>query len=236
MPSQPDEVTDRVLQALESVLDPEVDQPITSMGFVHAVEPTPSGGVDITLKLPTYFCAPNFTWLMLADVRDAAESVVGAGRADVRLLDHFEAGRIDTAVSEGATFTATFRQEASAELDALRDRFRRKAFLIRQERVCRELEAVGGGDLTVLHLGTVEQLGLDSFPAYLGTREELGIDCGSASRFLVAADGRPVGPAGVRAHRRAATVMAVSFEGNGHLCRALLAQRTHHQNQRGEVA
>jgi len=233
-------VVSRVLEELERVHDPEVDKPVTSMGFIRSV--TEDGyGVVVRVQLPTFFCAPNFTWLMVDDVRRAAERVVGPGRARVDLEGHFESDRINLGMGEGRGFTEAFAGEAAEDLDALRDRFRRKTFLIRQEEVCRAAERSGiaPADLLDLDLVDVTCLDLAEFPRYLTTREELRISCRHDDPFLVAADGRPVGPDQLRAHRRSASVMAISFEGNGHLCQALIGQRypsTAHSTPRGEVA
>jgi len=230
----------RVLEALERVHDPEVDKPVTAMGFIQSVTED-DHGVVVRMQLPTYFCAPNFTWLMVDDVRRAAELVVGPGRARVELDGHFESDRINTGMQQGRAFAEAFAGEAAEDLDTLRDRFRRKTFLIRQEEVCRAAVRAGvePADLADLDLVDVACLDLAEFARYLTTREELGISCRHDDPFLVAADGRPVGPDRLRAHRRSASVMAISFEGNGHLCQALIGQRypsTPHTTPRGEVA
>ncbi len=246
------DVATRVMEELALVRDPEVDQPITDMGFIREVEVQPGAAgprVVVHLQLPTYFCAPNFTWLMVDDARRAAERIVGAGRVSVELDDHFEADRISGSVTRGESFGSAFGT-GTEDLDILRDRFLRKAFLIRQELLCREVEAElteasTAEVLTSLTLGRVESLDLPAFTSYRTTREELGIDCRHNSPFLVAADGCPVDPARLRVHRRSAGVMAISFEGNGHLCRSLLAERVsarpHHRaipihDTRGAVA
>lgn len=217
---------DLVLQQLARVHDPEVDEPVTSMGFIRGVD-ADGPGVVVHMQLPTYFCAPNFTWLMVEDVRRAAELVVGAGQVRVELEGHFESERISAAMGTGERFSETFAAQADADLEDIRDRFRRKTFLIRQEQVCRSAEAAGVDpeEFAYLDLVDVAYLDLPEFGRYLTSREELGIGCRHDHPFLVAADGRPVGPDRVRAHRRSASVMAVSFEGNGHLCRALIGQR-----------
>src|SRR3712207_4858544 len=65
---------EEVLDALSSVRDPELDEPLTSLGFVSALE-IEDDSVNIRLRLPTYFCAPNCAYLMVADARAAALSV-----------------------------------------------------------------------------------------------------------------------------------------------------------------
>ena len=229
-----------VLAALDEVHDPEVDRPVTDMGFIRSVTEE-AGQVRIVMQLPTYFCAPNFTWLMVDDVRQAAEHVAGKGAVTVSVEDHFESERIQSGVQSRGGFMTAFPSEAEGALEDLRDHFRRKTLLIRQEQVCRQLEEFGvdAESLVDLVLGDVVRLDLPALGKYLTTREELGVGCRHDDPFLIAADGRPVGPEQVRAHRRSARVMAVSFEGNGHLCKALLAERYPSQLipvDKGEVA
>ena len=40
-------------EALDAVIDPELDEPITLLGFVSSVVAWPSGDVDVRLRLPT---------------------------------------------------------------------------------------------------------------------------------------------------------------------------------------
>lgn len=229
-------IADLVLAELAHVYDPEVDEPVTEMGFIREVEivgaeDAQNGGVPhaiVHMQLPQYFCAPNFTYLMVDDVRRAAEKVVGPGNVQVSLVGHFEADKINDAMTDGSTFTDVFA-DALEDLDTLRDRFARKTFLIRQERVCKELEkaGIGGERILDLRLADVAELGFegDLHAKYLSTREELGIDVSVDACFLVAADGRPVESDKLRLHRRSASVMAISFEGNGMMCKTLIAER-----------
>jgi metal-sulfur cluster biosynthetic enzyme len=217
---------DRVLAALAEVYDPEVDMPVTEMGFIREVEVHDNGNVVVHMQLPQFFCAPNFTYLMVDDVRRAAEDVVGSGKAKVNLVDHFESGKISQAASAGASFLDTFA-DAAQDLDELRNHFARKTFLIRQEHVCRELIEAGLAqeDLVGLSLAQALAKPTKTKEKYLKTRNELKIDAADTAAFLVAADGRPVTTDQLRIHRRSASVMAVSFEGNGFYCRTLIEQR-----------
>ena len=61
----------RVLEALGTVYDPELDEPITTLGFVGSCVVTDDGDVSVRLRLPTPQCAPNFAFLMAADARAA---------------------------------------------------------------------------------------------------------------------------------------------------------------------
>ncbi len=56
--------------ALRTVVDPELDEPITDLGFVRSVS-VRGAGVEVHLRLPTSFCAPNFAYLMASRASDA---------------------------------------------------------------------------------------------------------------------------------------------------------------------
>ena len=74
-------LADRVLAALGTVYDPELDEPITELGFVGACAVSGRGEVAVRLRLPTPQCAPNFAYLMAADAQAAALSVPEVTRA-----------------------------------------------------------------------------------------------------------------------------------------------------------
>ena len=80
---------DTLLTALETVRDPELDEPITSLGFVASCTVSAAGDAQVRLRLPTYFCAPNFAFLMVADAYDAVSAVPGVRSTEVVLEDHF---------------------------------------------------------------------------------------------------------------------------------------------------
>src|SRR5437763_5955708 len=132
-----------VLAALETVRDPELDQPITRLGFVASCTVSAAGDAVVRLRLPTYFCAPNFAFLMVADAYDAVAGVPGLTGLDIRLDDHFAADVINRGVAARQGFVASFDGEAADELDTLRYDFVRKAVLAGTDRVCRSL---GGRD------------------------------------------------------------------------------------------
>src|SRR3979411_1277623 len=102
----------RVLDALETVRDPELDEPITSLGFVASCTVSADGVAEVRLRLPTYFCAPNFAFLMVADAYDAVSALEGGARAKVTLEDHFASDQINGGVAARAGFTQVFEGEA----------------------------------------------------------------------------------------------------------------------------
>jgi metal-sulfur cluster biosynthetic enzyme len=217
-------VNSAILAALGSVRDPELDEPITDLGFVTDVE-VGEGKVRVRLRLPTYFCAPNFAYLMVADAREAVEAVPGAGRAEIVLQDHHDAERINAGVAGGLGFAGIYGGEAAGELDELRLVFRRKAYVARQERLARSLLDAGRtvDQLAEMHIGDLPDT--DEARIYLQRRGELGLDVGPEAFLLV-------DPAGVRvpadrlvATLRFAQTVRVSIEGNASFCRGMLATR-----------
>ena len=74
--------------ALGQVLDPELDEPITDLGFVRSLE-ADSGSITVHLRLPTSFCSPNFAYLMASDAKDARRALPQP-REVVVLLDDAE--------------------------------------------------------------------------------------------------------------------------------------------------
>jgi len=106
--------------ALGTVRDPELDEPITTLGFVASCTVSSPGRAQIRLRLPTYFCAPNFAFLMVADAYDAVTALPGVRSAEVILDDHFASDAINAGVAARAGFVASFEGEAAEELDRTR--------------------------------------------------------------------------------------------------------------------
>ena len=109
-----------VLSALAGVRDPELDEPVTSLGFVSACSLSADGDAEVRLRLPTYFCAPNFAYLMVADTYDAVIGLPGLRTARVVLEDHFASDAINGGVAAQAGFARSFDGEAVGELHDLR--------------------------------------------------------------------------------------------------------------------
>src|SRR3712207_4036935 len=97
----------KVLDALSGVRDPELDEPITDLDFISSLE-IEGDEAEIHLRLPTYFCAPNFAYLMVADAQAAALSVAGIERAVVFLDDHYASEEINGGVNESRGFDGAF--------------------------------------------------------------------------------------------------------------------------------
>jgi metal-sulfur cluster biosynthetic enzyme len=215
---------DELMAALAAVRDPELDESITELGFVAGLA-AQGGRVEVDLRLPTYFCAPNFAWIMIADAEAALGAVPDVSEVRVRLVDHFAAEEINTGVHAGHGFGESFPGLADGELEELRQAFRRKALAAREGRLCRVLSRSGA---------TAEELvgwRLGDLPAdaetdtYLRRRAELGLDTTADAPFLVDEAGAPVRPERAEAHLRRLRAVGVSIEGNAGFCRGLLATR-----------
>ncbi|WP_027931043.1 iron-sulfur cluster assembly protein [Amycolatopsis thermoflava] len=214
-----------VLAALSTVLDPELDEPVTELGFVRSVA-IDDEGVEVHLRLPTSFCAPNFAYLMVADAYDALAAVPGAGRVRVLLDDHHDSGKINAGTAAGLGYVGTFGVEAENSLDELRRTFQRKAHLAAMERCCRSVLASGAWtveELPLLELFDLPEGRLKS--ALMRRREAIGLPNHSHARVMVDHDGTPVARSDVALRLRLATTTRVSIEGNAHFCRGLLATR-----------
>jgi metal-sulfur cluster biosynthetic enzyme len=216
----------RVLEALSEVHDPELDEPITSLGFVTSCAVSPDGDVEILLRLPTPQCAPNFAYLMAADARNVLRRLPDLGRIEVRLEDHYTGEEINTAVARGEGFTGAFPGETDDDqLDALRELFQRKALVARQARLCEALLADGATpeQVTARRVGDLPDVA--DARRCLALRSQLGIDCHPDSPAFVAPNGEPVAAHELTRWLRKARLVKTSLDVNGGICRSLLQIR-----------
>jgi metal-sulfur cluster biosynthetic enzyme len=214
-----------VLGALSGVRDPELDEPITDLKFVADLR-VAEDAVDVRLRLPTPFCAPNFAYLMVADAKEAVLSIPGVREARISLDDHHASGEINAGMAEDRGFEGTFPGETEGEsLDELRTIFRRKSFVARQEKLCRALLAEGYSSEELAEMRLEEVPVSEAFEKYLSRREELGLDVSAEAPFVVDPDGNPIPEEAVVEHLRFAKLTRLSIEGNAGFCRGLLATR-----------
>jgi metal-sulfur cluster biosynthetic enzyme len=203
----------RVLAQLGTVYDPELDEPITTLGFVASCVVTAAGDVAVRLRLPTPQCAPNFAYLMAADARNAVRRLPEVGDVSVVLEDHYTGEEINAAVGRGEGFDAAFPGETAGDLVALRRLFQRKALVAREGR----LLAAGPPPRTLGELS-----GPDA-ERCRELRRELGIAADDDAPAFVTGDGAPVSD--FDRFGRMARLTALSLETNGGMCRDLLRVR-----------
>ena len=210
-----------VLDALSGVRDPELDEPVTDLGFVSDLR-VEGDAVSVRLRLPTYFCAPNFAYLMVADAKEATLSVPGVRRASVVLEDHYASEELN---ADGAFDDAFPGETEGPDLAELRTVFRRKSFVSRQEQLCRGLRSEGRSPLELAAMRLGDMPPSQDFEKYLERRRELGLDVSEDAPLVVDPDGNRVPEEAVVEHLRFAKTVRVSIEGNAGLCRGLLDVR-----------
>jgi hypothetical protein len=207
------------------VLDPELDEPITDLDFVASCTVSGDGVAAVHLRLPTFFCAPNFSFLMVADAYDAVSAVEGVTRAEIVLDDHHASSEINGGVAAHAGFVQTFEGEAEADLAELRRYFLEKAVIAGQDRVARPLVDVGVGpdELAELTLGSApDSPELDRLRS---RRAELGLPDDDDAPLLIHSDGSRVTSAQVPLHLRRARLTRLGIETNGEFCKSFLKTR-----------
>jgi metal-sulfur cluster biosynthetic enzyme len=214
-----------VLDALGTVYDPELDEPITALEFISSCEVSAEGDVDVRLRLPTPQCAPNFAYLMAADARDAVRRLPGVRDVSVVLEDHYTGDEINGAVGRGGEFSDAFPGETEGGLDALRELFFRKALVARQSRLCEALLSAGATPEEVTARRVADLAEDPDARRCLELREHLGIARHDDAPAFVLPDGDPIAAADLRHWLRIARLVRTSLEANGGICRSLLRIR-----------
>jgi metal-sulfur cluster biosynthetic enzyme len=214
-----------IFAALDTVTDPELDRPITELGFVRSVN-VDDEGVTVHLRLPTAFCSPNFAYLMTSDAQDALRAVEGVGEVHVLLDDHHDSDKINAGLAAEAGYRGTFGSEAHDSLDELRETFLRKAHTAAMERAVTAL--LNRGCVRIEDIGPLTLRDLPDGPeklALLRRRLSLGLSVCPNGLVVVDDEGRPLTPKAVPIRLRFARSVRISMEGNAHFCRGLLATR-----------
>jgi metal-sulfur cluster biosynthetic enzyme len=145
---------DAIYRALEQVYDPELDDSILKLEFVDAVE-VEGGQVTVRYKVPTFWCAPNFVFMMSHDIRREVLAVPGVERVTVLVRNNCVEQEVNAGVNAGQSFAETFANDvdsAGADLEELRLTFARKGFLARQDVLIRRLRQAGLADEEILAL------------------------------------------------------------------------------------
>ena len=215
-----------VRRALAAVSDPELDEPITDLGFVRSVT-VDELRLEVHLRLPTSFCSPNFAYLMASDAKDALAAVAGGRQVVVELDDHHDSAIINRGLAADAGYRGTFGHEAERDLEELRQTFRRKAHTAAMERCLtallraepeRAVESVGRVTLAELPDDTQTE-------ALRRRRVAIGLPDSPSALVLVDPEGQGYPPEDVPLRLRLARSTRISIDGNAHFCRGLLRTR-----------
>ena len=224
-----DERAKRVWEALEHVSDPELDQSVVALGFVSEV--TVIGDTAaVDFRLPTFWCSANFAWIMAEDMRLALAGLAWLRQADIRLIDHFAADKINRGIAEERSFQETFGKDAGGDLGALRATFRRKAFLGRMSALIEALRERGWSDDRITTARVVDLAAMRSELAvpverFLEQRAFFGGSCAPTDVAFRTAEGDLIPATGLPAFLRDIRMTRRGVEANGEMCRILLAER-----------
>ncbi|NKJ45593.1 hypothetical protein CIC12_02290 [Burkholderia sp. SG-MS1] len=235
-PGSADERAAQIWMRLAVVVDPELDESVTALGFVTSVAADAAGGVKIAFRLPTYWCAANFAFLMADDMRAAAASLPWVTGVTVELDEHMYAAEINSGVAKGLSFQQSFGDAASDDLAELRRTFLLKAFQRRQEALLTNLLARGHDayelvkwsvdELSLLAVDDAHTKGL--IDRYIERRFVVGASPDESQKLQVAfvdSAAAVLDPSTLDAYLRALRRVGVNAEFNGALCRGLLAAR-----------
>ncbi|TAP38786.1 iron-sulfur cluster assembly protein [Arthrobacter sp. S39] len=218
-------IEDRAWKALSAVTDPELDESLTTLGFVGTVEASDEF-LTATLRLPTAFCSPNFAFMMAADSADALRAEFPEMSTRVVLEGNADSERINSAVAAGVGFTDAYPVEAAGDLEDLRAVFRSKAHLASLDRLISKLvstHAVLPELLPTIRLVDVPEM--HEREALLRRRNDLGISIDDNAFVLVNADGSRWDINDLAVQIRFAKATRISIEGNAHFCSGLLRTR-----------
>ncbi|MDE8346180.1 MAG: iron-sulfur cluster assembly protein [Acidocella sp.] len=220
--------TQDVRAALDRVTDPELDESVVELGFITGITVEQHGDVLVNFRLPTYWCAANFSYLMASDMRDAVVALPWVTAARVVLDEHMFVEAINDGIAENKDFQEAFPTEAQMDLSAIRLNFGLKSFERRQEVLLRHLRGQGFTPDTILALDIsgLSRLTLDPEGIMARTRylERRGL-VGGLPRAFVARDGGLISPDMLAVYLRNIRRVGLNAEFNGALCRGLLAAR-----------
>jgi len=216
---------------LARVYDPELDEPLTELGFIGGVS-IADGTVEVGFRLPTYWCAGNFAFMMASDIRERVLELPWVKQVEVRLQDHFLDEEINAGVNGGKSFQKTFPDETTEDLQELRETFRAKAFHARQERLLRLLIRERWQEERILRLQVGELTGLlkgatwqTLVERFLEVRQQRGLSGDPEALAFSHPDGTPIDTTNLHSYLREAASMRLTMEFNSTLCRGMLKTR-----------
>jgi metal-sulfur cluster biosynthetic enzyme len=220
-----------VWACLQGVTDPELDESVTELNFVTRADVHPDNRVHIEFRLPTYWCAANFSFLMADDMRRAVAALDWVEGVSVVLGEHMYADQINAGLAKGLSFQETFGAEADGGLDDLRRTFLVKAFQRRQAALLNHLAGIGHPPETIVSLTLAE---LEFLPGddeggklvrrYLERRAVVGPVHPDALAFIDA-QGLRLKAGSLSAYVSGLRRVGVNAEFNSALCRGLLSVR-----------
>ena len=236
-----------IYAAIADVLDPELDEPLVKLGFIDRVQ-VDGADVTVTFKLPTFWCSPNFAYLMAKDLRSRVYAVPGVGSVQIALLDHCAEDEVTHGVNRGLSFAEAFPDETMEDehLEELRRTFLRKGFLMRQDAVLRQMLKLGLDETTIAAL-RVRDMSVDeemnvalvvvqgelvdlegvghSAATYVRRRAALGLPREPGDALIIDDTGRPLATGGLKEFMRRSRSIRMNIMFNTSLCKGLFRTR-----------
>lgn len=224
------EKEDQVYRMLEKVYDPELDQPLTDLGFIDHVA-IQDHHVEVVFRLPTYWCSPNFAYIMAEDIRKYVSKLEWVHSVKVHLLDHCASDEINRGATKGKSFNEVFRDLSDGDLDELRKTFEIKAYYARQEKLMKYLLKNGmtKKEMIGLSLQQLNELPLSEEghllrDKYLEKKRALNH---SNTLAFTTPDDKQLSEEEFSFYLQGAKRTRMSMEFNAHYCRGLLETRYH---------
>ncbi|WP_300581108.1 iron-sulfur cluster assembly protein [Marivita sp.] len=223
-----------VWERLDAVTDPELDEPITDMGFVEKIEVTDSKRVSIEFRLPTYWCSPNFAFLMAFGIRKAVLTLPWVVEATVKLNDHCFGDEVNEGVNSGRPYHEIFAEYCNgAKLDDVVEKFLAKAFDRRQEAVLLGMQKrnFSPGEIVAMKLGELQHFAFDGQEEirqkqrYLDLLFARNLVCGKNDLAFPTWDGQRIKAPDLPDHMGRLRSTRINMEFNGAMCRGLAKTR-----------
>ncbi len=237
----------QVYAAIADVLDPELDEPLVKLGFIERVQ-VEGPDVTVVFKLPTFWCSPNFVYLMAGDLHARIRTLPGVRTARVELLDHCAEAEITEGINRGQSFAETFVGEVAEDedLEELRRTFLRKGFLMRQDKLLRHMLKAGLDEAIILTLRMadliVDELADQAFvatprgavclagagrtaAAYLHKGTAIGLLQAQDDLLITDDKGQPIAAGGLQEFLRRSRSVRLNIMFNTSMCKSLFRAR-----------
>lgn len=224
----------QVRESLAKVNDPELDEPLTDLGFVESVTVTAGQRVEIGFRLPTYWCSPNFAFLMAFGIRREIETLAWVNGISVTLHDHCFGDELNEAVNDGRAFTEVFAEYCDgADLGEVIEKFEVKAFDRRQEAILLELRRQGRSPEQIVSMTLAEfdrlvcadDEAIKQKPRYRDLLVSRKLAVGAEDPAFPTSDGQRLTAEMLPDHLGRLRSIRLNMEFNGSLCRNLAANR-----------
>ncbi|TWI53294.1 metal-sulfur cluster assembly factor [Halalkalibacter nanhaiisediminis] len=218
----------QVYEKLDKVYDPELDQPLTDLGFIDHVK-IEQNRVEVIFRLPTYWCSPNFAYIMAEDIHTYVSELDWVKEVKVNLIDHCTSDEINKGVTNKKSFSESFENMSGGDLEALRNTFLIKAFYARQEKLIKYLlkEGVSEEAITTLSLDDLMSLSLSMEGEELREKylEKKNLLHHSSDTAITTPEGENLQLDSFSDYLLGVKRTRLSMEFNAHYCRGLLEAR-----------